>query len=139
MSRKVVATRHPAPTFKAQFASTDDGSRHEPEEVDTSVLIRQETAMRTREFQRWIRLVSSLSLKERTALRAEMAALDSIDAGVQAIERRVPQCCPHCAATHVVRNGRANGLQRYRYHDFRKTLMCSPARHWLDCISGGNG
>lgn len=78
--------------------------------------------MRTREFQKWIRLVSSLSLKERTALRAEMAALDSIDAGVQVIERRVPRCCPHCAATHVVRNGHANGFQRYRCHDCRKTF-----------------
>ena len=78
--------------------------------------------MRTRELQKWIRLVSSLSRKERSALRAEMAALDAIDTGVQVIEAQAPQHCPHCAATHIVRNGHANGLQRYLCHDCRKTF-----------------
>ncbi len=78
--------------------------------------------MRTRELQKWIRLVGSLSRKERAALRAEIAALDSIDTGVQAIEAKAPQCCPYCAAAHLVRNGHANGLQRYRCQGCRRTF-----------------
>ena len=78
--------------------------------------------MRTRELQKWMHLVSRLSRKERGALRAEMAALDSIDAGVQAIERQVPPRCPQCASAHVLRNGHVNGLQRYRRHDCRRTF-----------------
>lgn len=78
--------------------------------------------MRTREFRKWIRLVSRLSRKESAALRGEMAALDSIDAGVQIIEAQAPPRCPHCAAAHGVRNGHANGLQRYRCHECRKTF-----------------
>jgi len=78
--------------------------------------------MRTRELQKWVRLVGCLSREERRALRAEMAALDAVDAGLQAIEAQAPQRCPHCAATHVVRNGHSNGLQRYRCHDCRKSF-----------------
>lgn len=78
--------------------------------------------MRTRELQKWVRLVGCLSREERRALRAEMAALDAVDAGFQAIEAQAPQRCPHCAATHVVRNGHSNGLQRYRCHDCRKSF-----------------
>ena len=78
--------------------------------------------MRTRELRKWVQLVGCLSREERAALRAEMAALDSIDAGIQTIEAQMPQRCPHCAAAHVVRNGHANGLQRYRCRVCSKTF-----------------
>lgn len=78
--------------------------------------------MRARELRKWVRLVSRLSREERAALKAEMAALDSIDAGLQMVEARAPERCPHCAATRLVRNGHANGLQRYRCRDCRKTF-----------------
>lgn len=78
--------------------------------------------MRKRELRKWVRLVGSLSREERAALKAEMTALDSIDAGLEVIEAQASQRCPHCAAAHVVRNGHANGLQRYRCHDCRKTF-----------------
>ena len=78
--------------------------------------------MRTRELRKWVRLVGGLSRAERAALKAEIAALDSVEAGVQVIEAQVPRCCPHCAAGHITRNGHANGLQRYRCHDCGKTF-----------------
>lgn len=78
--------------------------------------------MRARELQKWVRLVSRLSREERAALKAEMAALDAIDAGLQMVEAQAPERCPHCAATRLVRNGHANGLQRYRCRDCRKTF-----------------
>ncbi len=45
--------------------------------------------MRIREYRKWIRLVGSLSRREHAAFRTEMAALDSIDTGVQAIKAQV--------------------------------------------------
>lgn len=78
--------------------------------------------MRTRELRKWVELVGRLSREDRAVLKDEMAALDSIDTGLQMIEARVPEHCPHRAATHMVRNGHANGLQRYRCHDCKKSF-----------------
>lgn len=78
--------------------------------------------MRAREFRKWVRLVGGLSRAERATLKAEIAALDSVEAGVQVIEAQVSRCCPHCTAGHITRNGHANGLQRYRCHDCGKTF-----------------
>lgn len=78
--------------------------------------------MRARELRKWVRLVSRLSREDRAALKAELAAFDAIDAGVQMVEVQVPERCPHCTATRLVRNGHANGLQRYLCRDCRKTF-----------------
>ena len=78
--------------------------------------------MRARELRKWVRLVGELSRAERAVLKAEMAALDSVETGVQVIEAQALCRCPHCTVGHVTRNGHANGLQRYRCHGCGKTF-----------------
>ena len=78
--------------------------------------------MRARELRKWVQLLGGLRREERAALKAEIAALDAVEAGVQVVETQAPRCCPHCMAGHVTRNGHANGLQRYRCHDCGKTF-----------------
>ena len=78
--------------------------------------------MRTGEWQQWVQRIGRLSREERAVLRAELAAVDALDAGLQVIEAQGPRCCPRCAGTQLFRNGHANGLQRYRCHQCRKTF-----------------
>ncbi|MDQ5879791.1 MAG: family transposase [Pseudomonadota bacterium] len=78
--------------------------------------------MRARELRKWVQLIGGWSRTERAALKAEMAALDSVETGIQMIESEPPRCCPHCSATHVTRNGHANGLQRFKCHSCGATF-----------------
>ena len=78
--------------------------------------------MSERELRKWVSQLGRLSREERAALKAEIAALESSEAGLQVIEARGGLSCPHCAAGHVTRNGHANGLQRYRCRDCGKTF-----------------
>jgi len=82
----------------------------------------QETAMRTGEWREWAQRIGRLSREDRLALRAELAARDSLDAALEVIEAPGTRRCPQRTGTQVVRNGHANGLQRYRCHDCRKTF-----------------
>jgi transposase-like protein len=72
--------------------------------------------MRKRELTRMIEGLGRLTAVERRALLAELGALESRASSIQVIEDRTPirPTCPHCASRQVVKNGRANSLQRYR-------------------------
>ncbi|WP_233448575.1 IS1595 family transposase [Rhodocyclus tenuis] len=78
--------------------------------------------MRTGEWREWVQRIGRLSREDRLALRGELAARDSLDVALEVIEAPGTRCCLHCTGTQVVRNGHANGLQRYRCHDCRKTF-----------------
>lgn len=52
--------------------------------------------MRARELRKWVQLLAGLRREERAALKAEIVALEAIDAGAQIIEEQAPRCCPHC-------------------------------------------
>jgi len=57
-----------------------------------------------------------LTATERRTLLTELTVLESRVSSLQVIEDQVPTrpvCC-HCASRQVIKNGRANGLQRYR-------------------------
>jgi transposase-like protein len=55
---------------------------------------------------------------------SELAAGEGKAASVAIIEDSLGATphCPHCGAEHVVRNGTAHGLQRYKCRDCRKTF-----------------
>ncbi|MEO6421644.1 MAG: IS1595 family transposase, partial [Candidatus Nitrotoga sp.] len=56
-----------------------------------------------------------LTPNQRKSVAVELAALDARPASTVLIEGRF-ECsatCPHCKSMHVIRNGHANGLQRY--------------------------
>jgi transposase-like protein len=65
-----------------------------------------------------------LTRTQRQSVVAELSAGDRKAASVEVIERRAGEtpCCPHCAAERVVRNGSADGLQRYKCRGCRKTF-----------------
>jgi transposase-like protein len=72
--------------------------------------------MRKRELVRMIEGLGRLTTTERRTLLAELTVLESRVSSIQVIEAQVPArpACCHCASRQVVKNGRANGLQRYR-------------------------
>lgn len=72
--------------------------------------------MRKRELVRMIEGLGRLTAIERKTVLAELTVLESRVSSIHVIEERMPDrpvCC-HCASRQVIKNGRANGLQRYR-------------------------
>jgi transposase-like protein len=65
-----------------------------------------------------------LTLAQRQKVMAELGTGESQSASVGIVEGRVgvKPSCPHCGGEHVVRNGAANDLQRYKCRDCRKTF-----------------
>ena len=72
--------------------------------------------MRKREMKRLMAMVGHLTLLQRRGLMAELAAAERKAASVEVIEGRIHggATCPHCAGDRIVRNGSADGLQRYK-------------------------
>ncbi len=71
--------------------------------------------MQERELKDWLGALQRLTAPQRQQLRGRLDAAESLDEVSAAVQRRHeahPQC-PHCASPTVVRNGHANGLQRY--------------------------
>jgi len=99
--------------------------------------------MNKRDMQRLWELVGRLTRTQRKELIGSLAAQAVAGESVELLEaagsRR--KCCPHCASERIVRNGTADGLQRYKCRGCGKTfnvLTGTPLarlRHkgrWLD-------
>jgi len=80
--------------------------------------------MRDRDMKRLMSLMSQLTFSQGARLRDEWFRQSAQTEVVQSIESRVgeqPQC-PHCQCQRVVRNGQADGLQRYKCRNCGKTF-----------------
>jgi transposase-like protein len=84
----------------------------------------EEQIMRQRELAGLMKRLAKLTRGQRKALATELAAQESRAASTEIIEGRVPERpdCPHCASRQVVRNGSADGLQRYKCRACSRTF-----------------
>ena len=84
----------------------------------------QEVEMRKPSLNRIVALLRKLSPSQLKAVAAEMATLEARSGATAVIEGRgaVGTSCPHCRSEHVRRHGQANGLQRYRCVECRRTF-----------------
>lgn len=79
--------------------------------------------MRQREWKKLRAMVATLTCAQRQALKEELVGEDDTAASVEVIEAQgKPSNCPHCGGNRVVRNGSANGLQRYKCRDCQRTF-----------------
>jgi transposase-like protein len=79
--------------------------------------------MRQRDWKKLKAMVETLTFAQRRALREELVAEDATAACVEVIEAHGEAVgCPHCGAQGVVRNGSANGIQRYRCRDCHRSF-----------------
>ena len=102
----------------------------------------QEVEMRKPNMKRIVTLLRQLSPSQLKAVAVEMAALETRSGATAVIEGRgsAGTLCPHCRSERVRRHGQANGLQRYRCVECRRTfnaLSGTPLsglhkrEHWL--------
>lgn len=95
--------------------------------------------MRQRELARLIKSLEHLTCAHRQKVAAELAVGARKAASVAIVEGRLegkPRC-PHCPNEHVVRNGTAHDLQRYKCRDCRPgnpnfsgfSIRCFRERH----------
>jgi len=71
--------------------------------------------MRTRELKRWLERLVSLTPHQRKHVKAQLQYLAGHDAVTTLFqERAAPTHCPGCRGTRLVRNGQADGLQRFK-------------------------
>lgn len=80
--------------------------------------------MREKDWKRLLGQLMELSPGQRLALMAQLEMPDDrhkVLAQIDHPEGR-PQACPHCAGEHLVCNGRADGLQRYKCRHCRRTF-----------------
>ena len=84
----------------------------------------QERYMRKAELNRITAALRKLTPDQRKRVAAELASLDARPASAVIIEGRFASgaTCPHCESGRVIRNGHANGLQRYRCRECSKTF-----------------
>jgi transposase-like protein len=79
--------------------------------------------MRQRDLKKLKAMVAELTFAQRGALMDELAAEDDAAASVGIIEARgKSNRCPHCGSEHLVRNGSASGLQRYKCRSCHRTF-----------------
>lgn len=80
--------------------------------------------MKKQEMQRLLTLVERLTRAQRQELADKLRAQASAVASVEVLEAAGSQAkaCPHCASQRVVRNGMADGLQRYKCRGCNKTF-----------------
>ncbi len=80
--------------------------------------------MRERDLKRLMALMSQLTFNQRERLRDALYRQSAVGEVTQAIEGqgRESPLCPHCRSGRVVRNGQADGLQRYQCRDCGKTF-----------------
>lgn len=97
------------------------------------------------ELKRITAALREMSATQRRLVAAELAALDAQPASNAIIEGRFAAAagCPHCGAKRVIRHGHANGLQRYRCRECRRTFnaltgtpLCGIHKRgqWLDQV-----
>jgi len=72
--------------------------------------------MRAREFKRLLTQATRLTSAQREQVLAHLGTGLALDRATAIVEDRFVQRpgCPKCNAQHVVRNGQAGGLQRYK-------------------------
>ena len=72
--------------------------------------------MRTREMSRLMNSTAKLTSVQRAVLLAHLQVGEQRDRAAAVVQQRLPDrpVCPKCGATRVVRNGQADGLQRYK-------------------------
>ena len=90
--------------------------------------------MRQSELAVLIKNLGKLTRSQRQMVVTELTAGEHKTAAVEVIEGSAADrpCCPHCAAERVVKNGSADGLQRYKCRACRKTfntLTGTPLAH----------
>jgi transposase-like protein len=80
--------------------------------------------MRNRELVRLKGVLGQLTRRQRQVLVAELSALESRVASVEVVESSLPArpTCPHCASYQIVKNGSANGWQRFKCRHCTKTF-----------------
>ena len=79
--------------------------------------------MRQREWKKLKVMVGKLTFAQRQSLKEQLVTVDEAAASVEVIEVQArPVCCPHCKGDDMVRNGSADGLQRYRCQSCRRTF-----------------
>ena len=80
--------------------------------------------MRKFELNRITAELRKLTPEQRKQVSAELASLDAQSVPTALIEGRFSSgaACPHCESRRVIRNGHANGLQRYRCRECHKTF-----------------
>lgn len=69
-------------------------------------------------------MLKRLNGRQRKILAADLAAIELTPAATDVAERRVDggMACPHCAGRRVVKNGFADGLQRFKCRGCAKTF-----------------
>jgi transposase-like protein len=71
--------------------------------------------MRTRELSRWMKQLGVLTPHQRDQLLCGLQALTATDAVAEVLrQRESPSAYPSCQGQHLVRNGQAHGLQRFK-------------------------
>ena len=72
--------------------------------------------MRARELKQLLTQAAKLTSAQRSQVLAHLGAGVALDRATAIVEGRLAQHpgCPKCQAQHVVRNGQADGLQRYK-------------------------
>ena len=80
--------------------------------------------MRRRELNRMFRAIEEMTWAQRRELAARLKAAQASEEVRAVVEDRlqVLRTCPHCGGAHVVRNGTAGGLQRYRCRGCGRTF-----------------
>lgn len=80
--------------------------------------------MRERELTGLMKQLGKLTRRQRKALATELAAMESHAASTEIVEGQIPvrPDCPHCASRQVVKNGSADGLQRFKCRACGKTF-----------------
>ena len=70
------------------------------------------------------RAVQALTWSERSELLQHLKTMQAAQESTAVIEQRMEalRVCPHCQSMHVVRNGTARGLQRYKCRDCSRTF-----------------
>ena len=72
--------------------------------------------MQEQDWKRWLGRLQELSPRQRQALMTQLHAPDERAQVLAQIDQsgKAKPNCPHCASQRVVRNGQADGLQRYK-------------------------
>jgi transposase-like protein len=80
--------------------------------------------MKKQEMKRLLALVGRLTRGQRQELVGTLQAQSNADASVEVSESTASQtrACPHCNSERIVRNGMADGLQRYKCRGCGKTF-----------------
>jgi transposase-like protein len=79
--------------------------------------------MRLPRFKKWFAGLPALNQPQRRQVLEALRPAAGLDQLLALLDKfRTDRCCPACASTHWHRHGQANGLQRYRCRDCRRSF-----------------